>query len=222
MPDNVTVMAERLARLLDERSATAAAYAAASRAEPGVRTQVEGLASAPGLAGTARLVGLQHEMKSLASIGEKLGRVGDPGALKDALRYTLVLGGMNFANQVLTAVGYLRDAGCRCTKLVTTEGDKGWRRGYLGVNSNWLSGDGSPFEIQFHTELTWYAKTESHDAYEAWRKDKDNAATRDANTSRYQQCFREGAAKLGVESWKLDGTGVVLDRWFARHGRGGH
>lgn len=221
MTRRIADAAARLALLLNNRPAAAGAHAAASRAEPEVAARVGSLPALPGLARGARLVGLDHEMKGLGSIGEKLGRLGDDESLRDTLRYTLVLKGMNFANQVVTAADHLRDAGFACIRLEATEGQKGWARGYIGVNSNWRTGDGAVFEIQFHTELTWYAKTESHGAYEAWRTDKNNGAKREANTRKYRECFGNGAAALGVEAWKLDGVGQALGQWFARNGQAG-
>ena len=215
MTKHITQMAETLGRLLNERTATGRVHAAASRAEPVVRAALAGLLLT--LQGV-RLVGLDHELKSLASIDEKFVRLGDDAHLRDTLRYTLVLGGMNFTSQVVAAADYLAKRGFRCARLQATEGEKGWARGYIGVNSNWMTHDGTVFEIQFHTELTWYAKTESHDAYEVWRKDMSNPAKREANTRRYQECFTAGAAKLGVEQWKLGGVRQTLDRWFAQYG----
>ena len=218
MDHKLAQVADKLQRLLDSRSAAAGAHAAASRAEPEVRAHIGGLASLPQLGQGMRLVGLDHELKSLGSINDKLARLSDDESLRDTLRYTLVLRGMNFANQVITAADYLRAAGYRCTRLATTAGQKGWDRGYIGVNSNWRTAEGTVFEIQFHTELTWYAKMASHEAYEAWRQDKNNTAKREANSRKFQECFRKGAAELGVEAWKLDGVQSALDRWFAQNG----
>ncbi len=215
MTDHIKRMADNLGRLLANRSTVARVHAAASRAEPEVRIAIASLLS---VIQGARVVGLDHEMKSLGSIDEKLARIDSLSQLRDTLRYTLVLGGMNFANQVLAAADHLLKRGLRCTRLEATEGQKGWARGYMGVNSNWLTGDRTVFEIQFHTELTWYAKTESHGAYEVWRQDPSNIAKREANTQRYRECFQVGAGKLGVEQWKLDGTREVLNRWFAQNG----
>ena len=219
MDPSISLLAERLARLLDNRPAEAGIHAAASRASTGVRSDLAGLTAPSATAGSARLVGLDHELKGLGSLRDKLARPGATGEARDGLRYTLVLGGMNFASRVLAAADHLNGLGYSCTRLATTEGERGWERGYLGVNSNWLTPDGALFELQFHTELTWHAKSESHEAYETWREDPDDPVLREANTRRYQQCFRSGASALGVEAWKLDGVSAALDAWFARHGR---
>ncbi len=214
MDPKIATVAGKLGRLLAKRSAAAGAYAGASRAEPGVNADIGQLN-----AGRVRLVGSEHEMKGLGSIKSKLQRLGGQGELRDTLRYTLVISGMDFTQQVIRAADYLKASGYRCTRMQTTEGKAGWERGYLGVNSNWKTYADAIFEVQFHTELTWHAKTESHGAYEAWRTDPDNTVKKAANTAKYQECFLKGGSKLGVATWKLDGVGVVLDRWFAQNGQ---
>ncbi|MFT4540324.1 MAG: hypothetical protein ACI841_000603 [Planctomycetota bacterium] len=219
MDPKVAQIAQRLSLLLSNRPAEAGIHAAASRAEPSVGSQLASLATAPSAGGGSRLVGEAHALKGLGSLREKRERQGADVEIRDGLRYTIVLAGMNFTNRVIHIADSLRGSGYRCTRMNTTEGKRGWERGYIGVNSNWSTSEGTIFELQFHTELSWHAKSASHGAYEVWREDSSNPIKRAANTSKFQECFNSGATSLGVEAWKLDGVGSDLDKWFASQGR---
>jgi hypothetical protein len=49
---------------------------------------------------------------------------------------------------------------------------------YRGINTQWTTPDGHPFELQFHTAESFKVKMETHAMYEEFRNPNTSAARR--------------------------------------------
>jgi hypothetical protein len=88
------------------------------------------------------------------------------GNMKDTVRYTLTFDPGSYSSSTVDALDKLRDAG------YTQYGDlkNSWgSEGYKGINSFWQDSSGRIFEVQFHTEASFDAKTVTHDLYNEQR-----------------------------------------------------
>jgi hypothetical protein len=120
------------------------------------------------------LFGEENRLKTAESLKAKLSLkpVGDSLArslagMNDTLRYTLGLPEDRYASGARDAVGQLLDRGFRPVGEFRRWGATS---GYLGYNTTWSDpASGHVFEVQFHTESSFVAKTISHPAYEALR-----------------------------------------------------
>ena len=120
------------------------------------------------------LFGEENRLKAAESLKAKLSLkpAGEPLAkslagMNDTLRYTIGLPEDRYARGAQDAVGQLLDRGFRPVGEF-----RRWSAtsGYLGYNTTWSDpASGHVFEVQFHTESSFVAKTISHPAYEALR-----------------------------------------------------
>lgn len=132
------------------------------------------------------LVGLEHRIKTPASILSKIERVREKtpdtapedAVVYDALRYTLVVPdeppghhdrAVRHALEVLEATGH-----------VVEKVKNYWPRGdsYSGTNCVLVSRDGLPWELQIHTPASYATKTRTHEDYERMREDETPVAER--------------------------------------------
>ena len=112
-------------------------------------------------------------LKSPDRFKEKLaGLIADePGAkptdlaadIPDAVRYTYLFAEDHYSEAILRAHDSLEDQGFE----LQTRRNSWENQEYKGVNSRWLDqASGQLFEVQFHTEQSWAAKQQTHQAYE--------------------------------------------------------
>jgi hypothetical protein len=112
-------------------------------------------------------------LKSPDRFKEKLaGLIADePGAeptdlatdIPDAVRYTYLFAEDHYSESILRAHDSLEDQGFE----LQTRRNSWENQEYKGVNSRWLDqASGQLFEVQFHTEQSWAAKQQTHEAYE--------------------------------------------------------
>ena len=146
------------------------------------------------------LVGLEHRLKGRERIEEKVTHdVQKKGLsaeqafadMKDAIRYTLQYPEGKYTAGVQADTQRLKDEGAEYVDSRNT-----WTsEQYKGINSWWREGDsGQLFEVQFHTQASFDAKQETHDAYERLRMlPDDNKEVRELRT--YQ---REVNAKIPI------------------------
>jgi hypothetical protein len=117
----------------------------------------------------AELVGLEHRLKTLDSLTDKLTRQAGTRA------------GGTADQMVATEARSIRD-----TLRYTIQSDDAHYRGpgspqagpYRGINTQWTTLDGHPFELQFHTAESFEVKMETHAMYEEFRNPSTSAARR--------------------------------------------
>ena len=110
-----------------------------------------------GLADKMAMPDIQKKMK-----GDFLGAIGD------ALRFTILYDVENFTDNVLGVFAFLKARGYQPVKVFNTLKDE--KASYRGINTNWRSGSGIKWELQFHTPQSYQIKTDvNHDPYEGFR-----------------------------------------------------
>jgi hypothetical protein len=164
-------------RFLDsERSAEAnRCIAALQSCAEGITETLKGIEWSNTCGGT--LAGLENCLKGADRIKEKIWdrlQVRDglsvaeaAGHVKDAVRYTFVFEADVYVHGYAEVTEGLEAAGCRMTY-----GKNDWLANseYKGVNTRWVTPDGSRFELQFHTPESLDAKeSRTHRAYERLR-----------------------------------------------------
>lgn len=148
--------------------------------EPGVTKSLSDMADQYG----GRMEGLDFRLKAQDSLSRKIrdkslvsGKPMDTvtGKIGDALRYTMMLDGNRYAEG---AGAVLRDFESQGYTVV--DQDNTWHPGniYQGINTVLRSPDGHMFELQFHTEQSFAAKTATHADYEISRDPKAPIAER--------------------------------------------
>lgn len=122
----------------------------------------------------ARLVGLDHRLKTFDSLSRKLTKVVIDDKvpvflaaqkIHDVLRYTLTLDADNYSENIPSALSFLTNKGYVVTKFNNAWGGKY----YQGINVQLLSPQGTTFELQFHTPQSFAIKQASHAVYEIRR-----------------------------------------------------
>lgn len=124
---------------------------------------------------TRTLVGLEFRLKGRERLSEKVafdmakkGITADQAfaGVKDAIRYTFEY----------PEDGYTRGVYADCDRIASegfelVERRNSWaKEEYKGINSRWRTlENGQMFEVQFHTEVSFAAKQETHWAYERLR-----------------------------------------------------
>lgn len=94
------------------------------------------------------------------------------GSVGDALRFTVMFGLEGFTDKVLAAFSTLQALGYRPVKVSNTF--KVRDAPYRGINTNWRAGNGIKWELQFHTDQSYNAKTHvNHGPYEGYRNAQD-------------------------------------------------
>lgn len=121
------------------------------------------------------LVGLDHRLKGRDRLSEKVqeamrfkGRTASEAfaEVKDAIRYTFVYQENRYKDGVLADCERLKAEG-----FEPVDRKNSWpAEEYKGINSRWrVPGNGQLFEVQFHTEVSFATKQETHAAYERLR-----------------------------------------------------
>jgi hypothetical protein len=85
-------------------------------------------------------------------------------SIHDGIRYTFLFAVDRYTGGVRDVCGKLEESGYERLVLKNT-----WKsEEYKGINSRWCdAATGALFEVQFHTNASWEAKQQTHDAYEA-------------------------------------------------------
>ena len=153
-----------------------AVYAQAAAVEKGITADITGIAGSIG--GRVNFLGaLDHRLKSIKSIRRKLTddarhdhvTVAEAATgLKDTVRYTIVSPVATYADTYDKTVAAFEAKGY--TLLRTKNFWKSPAPAYQGLNSVFISPDGIPFEVQFHTQDNLRVKEANHpfkEQYEA-------------------------------------------------------
>jgi hypothetical protein len=155
----------------------------AAKNEPGITSDLERLAGDHG----AELIGLDHRLKTEASLERKIGadmvaarpdttarQVSDK--IGDTVRYTAAFPPDQYAGGTQAMQGALAARGYTQVKHKNT-----WSPDspYRGINQQWDSPDGQRFELQFHTPTSFELKNGlQHKLYEEYRLPKTTPARR--------------------------------------------
>jgi hypothetical protein len=162
----------------------------AARAEPAVTETLTDIAGTEG----AKLVGLEHRLKTVDSLADKLTRQASTQAggttdqmlatearsIRDTLRYTIQSDDVRYRGTFEATRSELEGRGFRLQKVSNTWAEPGSPEAgpYRGINTQWTTPDGHPFELQFHTAESFKVKMETHAMYEEFRNPSTSAARR--------------------------------------------
>ncbi|MBQ4030607.1 MAG: hypothetical protein II625_02520 [Bacilli bacterium] len=161
-------------------------YDAASAKEPQVRSMMESMTG-----DGATLAGVQHDIKSIDSIQEKIARLMQKGysldeaaaEVNDSLRYTFILDSASYGSDVLDRVAFMKSQGYEVLYVNNSWGNPT----YQGLNITFRGADGSLMEVQFHTQASYSVKEGlNHELYEISRNTSVDSATKDV-ANRIQQ-----------------------------------
>ncbi|MDP9071056.1 MAG: hypothetical protein M3N68_07190, partial [Actinomycetota bacterium] len=135
--------------------------------------------------GQARLVGLENRLKSEASLARKIeqragARHGLPldeavrleaDEVHDALRYTMESDKERYMSAYELSRAELEGRGFTLEKAANSWAKPGSPEAgpYRGINTQWRTETGQPFEVQFHTPESYAAKSALHELYEESR-----------------------------------------------------
>jgi 8-oxo-dGTP pyrophosphatase MutT (NUDIX family)/GNAT superfamily N-acetyltransferase len=165
----------RLAKSMPSDTAFAQAVhdrlAEARRVEPGITSMLQNIASKEG----GLMAGLEFRFKTEGSLLRKVKseahEYGDDPVktvknMSDVLRYTILFVPEGYAEETKEALEEIQSHGYQLrTKNYWGRGDP-----YNGINVAITSPSGWPFELQFHTPDSFFAKErEVHALYEKWR-----------------------------------------------------
>lgn len=173
-------------------------------AEPPLTDLVRDLARAVG----GELLGEQDRLKAPDTLKAKLARLLDSRSLpdslarmKDTLRYTIGLPEETYVDGTAAAIDSLLEQGLRPVSQLQR-----WNApsGYVGLNTSWSDPvSGHVFEIQFHTEASFIAKSDSHPLFEQIRQLSPDHPDLSALRADHDAYFADvvtppGAAELGI------------------------
>ncbi len=141
------------------------------------------------------LTGLEHRLKSLASIARKLiSNAHDMEVsleeaiptVRDALRYTFIIDYEEYTSGVDALLKALVERGYGVARVNNTWGGDG----YKGINTNLTTPGGYLFEIQFHTQDSFDAKeVKTHALYEIVRSEDSTEAEKQEAAEKQRQIF---------------------------------
>ncbi|MEU5883204.1 hypothetical protein [Spirillospora sp. NPDC047279] len=146
----------------------------ARTSEPAITSRMTNIADDVG----AQMVGLREALKTEVSLKRKIATklkirtawtIDDAlASINDSVRYTMKLSDANYAGGVRQATHQLRAQGY---ELVPGSWKNTWGgAGYQGINSTWRDPrTGQIFEVQFHTQQSFWAKTVTHGLYKRIR-----------------------------------------------------
>lgn len=148
-----------------------------------------------------QLVGLDHRLKGEDRLYEKVEShlraspditYGEAFAkVKDAVRFTFQYKEACYAEGVIADCTRLEEAGFERADLRNTWANEE----YKGINSRWrLPGSAQLFEVQFHTQSSFEAKQETHQAYEKIR----DPATPKSERDELMEYQREVSARIPI------------------------
>lgn len=172
------------------RSEAERLIATAAQAEPAVTEALTDIAGTEG----AKLVGLEHRLKTVDSLTDKLTRQAstrgggtteemvatEARSIRDTLRYTIQSDDRRYGGTFEATRSELEARGFRLQKVSNTWAEPGSPQAgpYRGINTQWATPDGQPFELQFHTAESFKVKMETHAMYEEFRNPATSAARR--------------------------------------------
>ncbi|WP_246048900.1 XopAD/skwp family type III secretion system effector [Brenneria rubrifaciens] len=143
----------------------------AVKAEPAITSMLQNLLkNSPGE--QARLAGLEHAVKSVGSLSDKLRYLmayksvslqEAVAKVSDALRYSIVLPHDTFTRGCRHILAALDDAGHRLSQRINHFNQQGYA--FRAISTKLNSPDGIVWEIQFHTPQTFELKEKFHDLY---------------------------------------------------------
>ena len=126
--------------------------------EPNITSDLEQLQN-----NDRNLIGLDHKLKGEASLSRKIisDAMNDRMSLEeaaagigDSVRYTMISSDENYNNDVIDCLTSLIDKDYKIRKFKNT-----WDNDiYKGINVSMYAPDGTVFELQFHTEESFYTK----------------------------------------------------------------
>src|ERR1017187_2538289 len=112
-------------------------------------------------------------------------------SVHDGVRYTLQYDDAEYANDVYSDIGRMKDHGFGLTRLKNLWDDAE----YKGINSQWIDREaGQAFEMQFHTQASFEAKQLTHKAYERIR----NPLTTDEESGELRDYQCEVSSKIPI------------------------
>lgn len=171
--------------LADLDAAALALTVGARAAEPDLTATLSRLSIKTG----GELVGLEHRIKTMERIAEKIGTdlanleaAGTPSTayevaanICDAIRYTLVLEPQAYLEGYSAVVSELDSLGIAPRKAAKNF----WKdKGYQAVHYIGFTREGMSFEVQFHTPRSYATKAETRALYEEQRKSSTTTADR--------------------------------------------
>jgi len=148
-------------------------------------------------------------LKSADRFKEKLAKLiaDEPGAqpsdlaadIPDAIRYTYLFADEHYSDGVWQAHSILEGHGFELeVRRNSWDNDE-----YKGVNTRWRDGaSGQMFEVQFHTDQSWVAKQQTHEAYEGIAA----VTTPAGEKERLRAYQREVSASVPIPEGALDIT----------------
>jgi hypothetical protein len=146
------------------------------KSEPAITKAMIDLANANG----ATMVGLDHRLKSEDSLARKIdddaknefdgNREAAAENINDSVRYTMQFSADSYSESVASTLKDLEEQGYEMrVKNFWQEGNA-----YKGINVAVTAGDGTKFELQFHTAQSFDIKeNEAHSLYEQYRVETD-------------------------------------------------
>ena len=158
------------------------------------------------------LVGLQHKLKEPLSLDRKIkkkapakGHRAAADSIQDALRYTAVFDEGSYAESVRRTMDRLIAEGHTPISVENT-----WARGddYSGINTNFYTPDGFPYELQFHTPSSYINKDAIHGDYEIAR---DPSKPVDERTDAYLRMVETWDQIGQPEGWEQIGELITKD-----------
>lgn len=178
----------------------------AAKAEPALTAAVESATEELG----GKMIGLKYRVKGAASLTEKIatemaakGVTAERAAarMSDAVRYTASFPPEKLADGVKATLSKLQQKGNEVVLLKNTWLDE--KSSYKGVNVQLRDPNGQPFEVQFHTPESFWAKDEgTHDIYKQMRK-LDKSSPEWAKLNEQQMQIARGLTRpAGIERIK--------------------
>lgn len=130
---------------------------------------------------SAKLSGLEYKLKTMSSMSRKVLEKtnGDPlqfedfcAAQGDWLRYTMLIDTDSYVSGVELTTAVLAKKGIKEKKMKNFWRKTGEETDYMGINAIYITKQGFPFELQFHTPETLDTKMQRcHHSYEKFREE---------------------------------------------------
>jgi hypothetical protein len=128
---------------------------------------------------------------------------------RDTVRYTYIVPEGSYTPTVQSIVDDLSGQGYRLSEFKNSWGDEG----YQGINSVWVDATGQKFEVQFHTDQSFTAKTAAHEYYESDRLGNATPEAAEASAAAQAEIFDRVPRPHGADSLSvLDEYVQVLDK----------
>lgn len=198
-------------------------HALAKRAmegEPTITTRIQAVADRQSIA----LVGLGQRIKQFDSLAQKMVTLRAEGStvpealdkINDIVRYRLVIPDHRYSAAVETVANRLQGQG----QYLYSDWNA-WASGrYKGINLTWQTEDRVKFEIQFHTERSYYACTATHDAYKQMKSPTRGQIDRRSDQAEIARAFSRVPDPDGVEGIHLPESIVGAKRREEREDHG--